>query len=688
MNIDNLNEKFFDEYKDFLLLNNLDLAKRVWNKNSKLISSQKKSSSSSVEAYNFGIFSLNLINAELENNIKNSNENEKISMYSSIICDWKPDYSFDAIYIPENWNIQIFDFKQWKQWLDFNEIELFKNYFIDHIENSKRTDPNNPILKELLDNLDKKITSENIECDIYIIREKEIVDYSIFENQLNELRWKTKKAKIWSINIIDWKKINNLIKNNLISLSDYNNSFYNLNFETFTTLNDGSNIITTSLYELLKFYLETKKLNYDVFKLNVRYNKWDKNIIRWKMIDTIESTPDKFFRYHNWINLTYNNIEKQNNNLKIQYPQIINWCQTISLLEDKFLRFLKVYLNIWNDKDYNNEISLEEVIKNIEKLKKAKILIKSHNNKLLDWEVDRIAEYSNNQNPIDKQNLRSNDLIQIILENFISKIWYKYIRKEWEKKEWSFIEIDTLFQLIHACIFEMPNWSKNDKNRIFTLDDSKYSYLNILEKVTLDEIDFIINLYFNYKKFKKEEENKLNRISDYYDHHIILSLFYIFSKWWILKENINEDFINIYELLNKKILYDKKAPWFKMHLLQRQWGKIWIEFKNVIHYSYELNILVNFWGNEYNITELENYKIDRINEKIKNPDSKLWNITSVIKKLVNNNYWILKNDLINILKDFYRTLWRDNVDRLKFDTDVEIALNKNFKVENEKIYLK
>jgi len=37
MDLNSISEKFFDEYSDFLLDNNLELAKKVWNKNKDLV---------------------------------------------------------------------------------------------------------------------------------------------------------------------------------------------------------------------------------------------------------------------------------------------------------------------------------------------------------------------------------------------------------------------------------------------------------------------------------------------------------------------------------------------------------------------------------------------------------------------------------------------------------------------------
>lgn len=684
MDISSINNKFFNEYKNFLLSENYELAKKVWNLNSAQISSSKTSRSSSEKAYNFWIFSFNLINYNLN---KNLNEEEKVKFYSNIICDGKPDYSFDAIYIPDEWNIQIYDFKQWKEWLDFNDIETFKKFFIEHIEEWKRTDPNNPILIRLLEELDRKISLDNIKCDIYIIREKNIDEYVSFKNQLNELKWKTKKIKIWNINIIDWNEINNIIKKNLLTISDYNNSFYSLKVENFLNLEDGSNIITTSLFELLCFYLSSVKNKYDIFKLNIRKEK-DKNVIRWNMIETIEDFPEKFFRFHNWINLTYDELNIKNNTFEFQFPQIINWCQTVTLLQKKFLKYIKIHLNINDWKNFDDTIGLDDVIKNIEKLKTAKILIKSHKTKLLDWEVDKIAEYSNNQNPIDKENLRANDLVQIIIEQFLSWLWYKYIRKEWEQREWKYIEIWTLFQLIHTCIFELPNWSKNDKNQIFTYDDSKYSYINILNNLSFEDIELIVQIYFNYSIYKNNKQDEGQKISDYYDHHIILALYHIISTWWEIQDNIDDEFENIFNIINTKILKDTKWTWFRRHVLQTRASIVWKELKYIIYSIYTFNIKINIWENEYNITELEKYKIDREYNKSINSESRLWNTTSIIKKIINNNKpWFLKEDLLLLLCWFYENFWW-NIISESYYIDIDEVIRKKFIEKEWKIYLK
>ena len=275
------------------------------------------------------------------------------------------------------------------------------------------------------------------------------------------------------------------------------------------------------------------------------------------------------------------------------------------------------------------------------------------------------------------------------MENFIDKIWYKYIRKEWEKKEWKLIEIDTLFQLIHTCIFQMPNWSKNNKNKIFTLDNSRNSYLDILNKINLEDIELIIDIYFKYLDFKEWENSNGNKVSDYYDHHIILSIYYIIVNEWKIDSDINKDFKVIFNFIDNEIFKDKPNSWLRRNILQI-WGvRVWEELKLIIHNKYTLKIVKLIWVNKYNITELEKYKLERILEKRRNPDSKLGNSTSVIKKLVTKNEWIYKSDLISIMREFYRFFWRDYVDKDRFiEKDINPILEKAFLVKEDQIYLK
>jgi len=58
----------------------------------------------------------------------------------------------------------------------------------------------------------------------------------------------------------------------LLKISNNNNiDFYiNIDNKKVISVDENNLILTTSLYEILKLYLSSKKNDYDIFKLNVR----------------------------------------------------------------------------------------------------------------------------------------------------------------------------------------------------------------------------------------------------------------------------------------------------------------------------------------------------------------------------------------------------------------------------------
>lgn len=503
--------------------------------------------------------------------IKNDDDFE--NFFKEVITDWNSDNSFDAMILSES-TFTVYDIKWWQQNIEMNEIERLSSNIERYLIKKERFTPTNPSLTSQIEKLDRELLNNfNKKINIVVYREKEIDDQIKIRAKQNLEQLKLKSNLIWDIFIIDKNDILKLITQNLAKISLNDNTNFNLKLSKVLNIDSNTIISVTNLKNLINFYLKCKDKGYDPFYMNVRDHLWEadksKNLKN-NIIDTINLNPKNFIQYHNWISITCNWINKEsNNNFNIELPQIINGCQTINTVFIHFIWDIKLFNKCLNWKTTLSEDDIwkiQSAIMNIEKLKTAEILIKIHKIEWFSEEIKKISEYSNTQIPINKENLRSNDIEQLMIENFLSKNWFEYKRKEWWKSSFSSkkINFDEFLQLIHSCLHELPNYSKDKKQEIFTIDTNKNSYNNILSRIDFDNILLIAKLRYYYYEYVSK-----NKLSTYYEHFIITALFYLYNNNII---NENSDFYNIINKLVELLsgLIHKK---FKSKALQKEANK-------------------------------------------------------------------------------------------------------------------
>lgn len=685
-----MNEELIDLYFTYYKKSFYDVAKEYY------LSIRSWHRDSSVESFNIIFTGLSLYYHINNKQIKKS------------ITDWDKDYCFDAIYIPtesSNNNIWIFDFK-WNWTLKYDDIKKFINYIEKYILDWKDL-PRvwNKELKERLNELhdflgkypDKKI-------DIIIYREWVINDNlkQLEENKLLYLKWKY--DKINDIKIISKKEIKDLVLNKLwyewnIYSKNYSDFNLKVNKENFIQ-HDDLIIWTVSLFSLLTFILNINKNidKYDIFKLNVRKKIDGSKNIRNNIINTVLLYPDNFIKYHNWINITTENFIVDNSVLNLKQPQIVNWCQTISWLYDYFEKTLIEYYNIIQTKSTEcwNKEEIIEIITNIEKLKKANILLKISKLPSLSKEHNKICEYANKQNEVEEKELVSNNIEQLIISNYLWIKWVNYHRKEWQEFDRSkyTISIDLLYKFMYWYVLLDPSKWKWNKNIIF---EDRTIYKKLFPEIfSLDDILKISNFYKSVNEYKKR-----NNINQYYIDYLVFWLFLLYKENW--NENIKPS--RIKSLLDKVLESKswKKVTDFEkfdyMRYLQRMTWIINRDFIKILEQTYSFTLdsskFSEFidWFKKKRIQEREKYLNDKIIYKWFNlellndyklekdrSNKKLKATKFIIKDIIKNNTDILKEDLVQILKIFYKNYWDskylnsskflDSIDRWLSDKDL------------------
>ncbi|MFZ0965023.1 MAG: AIPR family protein [Candidatus Bathyarchaeia archaeon] len=173
------------------------------------------------------------------------------------------------------------------------------------------------------------------------------------------------------------------------------------------------------LNDLVELY---RRRGYLLFDKNIRLSISNTKEARERLVHPMEETlkaicegklnPNVFTFYHVGVTIAATKNVAENKDLLLEYPNIINGCQTITIA-DSFLKELE------KDKDYE-KIGRFKEIKVI-----AKIVIG-----VPDDELRQITNSNNRQNPIDNWQLFSNDPIHIEIEEALENVGIFYERQK------------------------------------------------------------------------------------------------------------------------------------------------------------------------------------------------------------------------------------------------------------------
>ena len=231
------------------------------------------------------------------------------------------------------------------------------------------------------------------------------------------------------------------------------------------------------------------KFNDQIIEKNVRRylgrkkSKYNESIVR-----TLQTEPELFFLYNNGITIIVDDTEiieefSDAKCYKLKNLQIVNGGQTVRAVYD----FIKSHTTNW-----------------FERLKNAKVLIKLvkvDNDKV---RSEKIAEYTNSQNPISNIDLRSNDIVQIRLETFFNQNNYGYNRKVGDLDA-SYTDYPETLEMVKLgqLLFSKngyPHMASNTRSKIFGTEyDKIFSVENILEQ-SLELFKLFLDIKKNYNE--------------------------------------------------------------------------------------------------------------------------------------------------------------------------------------------
>lgn len=266
---------------------------------------------------------------------------------------------------------------------------------------------------------------------------------------------------------------------------------------------DIRNDINADLAEIRKAKIEEASFNDNVrIYLHQRTNV--NKSIKQTAEDDIESA--NFFFYNNGITIICDDIEyqgKRDTLIKLKNIQIVNGSQTIH--------------------------SLKEALDVSDNVEDVSLLCKIYQVKNNDNLKAKIAQYTNNQNPIRGRDICSVDEIQIKLEKEFEKLGFYYERKKDQyKREASKekrLDSEKIGQILMVYNLGKPAEAKSRKSMVFGVD-----YSNIFNSdISAEDILYKYELYTFIEKKKRELSNAYSFLK-YATYYILyFSAIYIYK---------------------------------------------------------------------------------------------------------------------------------------------------------------
>ncbi len=267
-------------------------------------------------------------------------------------------------------------------------------------------------------------------------------------------------------------------------------------------------------------------INENAFSDNVRLYLKDKTNVNNNIKNTAldETERAKIFFYNNGITITCEKIDYQGSRnpvITLRDLQVVNGGQTIHALRSAFEEKQDGFDNIT-------------------------LLCKIFETNNIEFK-NKIAEYTNSQNPVSDRDIRSVDSIQIKLEQDFMLLGYSYARKKFQHEDVEKskrIDAEKLGQALMAFCLEMPAEAKNKKSLIF---GEKYDLLFNSKLIASNALK-ILNLY------KEIENRKLkNKDTNPYLLHATYYVMFFCKKISMFEKNKSEDFIYFYDKALSKI---------------------------------------------------------------------------------------------------------------------------------------
>lgn len=234
-------------------------------------------------------------------------------------------------------------------------------------------------------------------------------------------------------------------------------------------------------YELLK----SSEIEEQAFEDNVRiYLKQRSKINKNIKLTALSNENHQFFYFNNGLTFTCDSFSYNKSIhspiIEIKNLQVVNGSQTIHALYEAFLEE-------------------SEKIGNIDLLCR---IYQTQSEKL----SNKIAEYTNSQNPVNSRDIRSIDYVQIIIEKECLQRDYYYERKKGmysDKPRNKRLDAEKVGQILMSLVTGLPSEAKNDKKSIFAdkYDDIFNDTINA---------ELVITGYKIFDFIEEEKEKEIN----------------------------------------------------------------------------------------------------------------------------------------------------------------------------------
>ena len=231
------------------------------------------------------------------------------------------------------------------------------------------------------------------------------------------------------------------------------------------------------------------------------------------MVSTLKADQEKklFHLYHNGITILGRMIKSNPGQLTITDPQVVNGLQTI----ETFYDFAE---NQSGENDLT--LALSDVFVLVRFIDVDSLSITESDGRPI---AEKIAEYSNKQNPIKNRDLRSNDPVQKRLQHEIDCLGYKYERKarQYGPKVHNLVSNEKLAQYALSFWLKEPTAAKNKKALLFI--KSNETSKGFYDKIFFEDVPAAALLipYECHERIPKQDSGEVLK----YGKFILLAMF-------------------------------------------------------------------------------------------------------------------------------------------------------------------
>jgi hypothetical protein len=259
-----------------------------------------------------------------------------------------------------------------------------------------------------------------------------------------------------------------------------------------------------------------EKYNIAIYHSNFRFMLGHTSVWR-GMMSTLQDDQEKklFHLYHNGITILGKDISADPGQLKIHGLQVVNGLQTIETLYD-FARS--------RPGDNGPRVALSDAYVFVRFIDLNAQPTPGPDARALD---EKIAEYSNKQNPILNRDLRSNDAVQKRLQHEIDCLGYKYERKrgQYGRRTHNLASNEKLAQYALSFWLKSPAEAKNKKKLLFVKDNENPQ--GFYDKIFFPNVPAAALLipYEIYDRRIIEQNNSFRRSVTEHGDFILLAMF-------------------------------------------------------------------------------------------------------------------------------------------------------------------